>query len=132
MTEEYVERLRFAYDAFREGGVEAIVDRVSPDFKIRDRDSAPDRETLVGGEGIVELVRLNMEVFDELELEPVEFIDEGDVVIVVVRMRVRGRASGVAVDSEAAHLWQFAKGRAVRMQIYADRRRALESLEPPE
>jgi ketosteroid isomerase-like protein len=132
LTEEYVRRLRLAYEAFHEGGVEAILDRVSPDFEIRDRDSAPDRQTLVGGEGITELVRLNMEVFDELELEPIEFIDEDQVVIVVVRMRVRGRSSGVTVDSEAAHLWEFAEGRAARMQIYADRRRALESLNPPE
>ena len=128
MTEEYVERLRQAYEAFHEGGVEAILDRVSPDFEVRDRESAPDRSTLVGGEGIMELVRLNMEVFDELELEPIEFIDRGDTVVVVLRMRVRGRSSGVAVDSETVHAWEFSEGRATRMQVYADRQRALDTL----
>lgn len=128
MTEEYVERLRLAYEAFHEGGVEAILDRVAPDLELRDRESAPDRSTLVGGEGVMELVRLNMEVFDELELEPVEFIDRGETVVVVLRMRVRGRASGAAVDSETVHAWEFSEGRAVRMQIYADRRRALDAL----
>jgi ketosteroid isomerase-like protein len=128
MTEEYVERLRLAYEAFAEGGVEAILDRVAPDFEIRDRESAPDRATLVGGEGITELVRLNMEVFDELELEPIEFIDRGDIVVVVLRMRVRGRSSGVAIDSETVHGWEFVEGRAARMQVYADRQRALDTL----
>jgi ketosteroid isomerase-like protein len=128
VTEEYVERLRRAYEAFHEGGVEAILDRVDPDFEVRDRESAPDRETLVGGPGIMELVRLNMEVFDELELEPLEFIDRGDVVLVVLRIRVRGRSSGVAVDSETVHGWEFVGGRAARMQIYADRQRALDAL----
>lgn len=126
MTEEYVQRLRLAYEAFGEGGVEAILDRVAPDFQIRDRESAPDRATLVGGEGIMELVRLNMEVFDELEFEPLEFIDRGDIVVVVLRMRVRGRSSGVGIDSQAVHVWQFADGRATRMQIYGDRQRALD------
>jgi ketosteroid isomerase-like protein len=128
VTEQYVERLRLAYEAFDEGGVEAILDRVAPDFELRDRESAPDRSTLVGGEGILELVRLNMEVFDELELEPTEFIDRGDVVIVVLRMRVRGRSSGAAVDSETIHVWEFSEGRATRMQIYADRQRALKAV----
>jgi ketosteroid isomerase-like protein len=128
VSKEYVERLRLAYEAFSEGGVEAILDRVSPEFKIRDRESAPDRATLVGGEGITELVRLNMEVFDELELEPVEFIDRGDLVIVVLRIHVRGRSSGVVVDSESAHAWEFSEGRAARMQIYPDRQRALDAL----
>jgi ketosteroid isomerase-like protein len=128
VTEQYVERLKLAYEAFDEGGVEAILDRVAPDFELRDRESAPDRSTLVGGEGVQELVRLNMEVFDELQLEPTEFIDRGEVVIVVLRMRVRGRSSGAAVDSETVHAWEFSEGHATRMQVYADRRRALDAL----
>jgi ketosteroid isomerase-like protein len=128
VTEEYVARLRLAYEAFADGGVEAILDRVSPDFQIRDRESAPDRATMVGGEGITELVRLNMEVFDELEFEPTEFIDRGETVVVVLRMRVRGRSSGVPIDSETVHAWEFSEGRAVCMQIYADRQRALVAL----
>jgi ketosteroid isomerase-like protein len=128
MTEEYVERLKSAYEAFSEGGVEAILDRVSPDFQLRDRESAPDRSTLVGGEGILELVRLNMEVFDELEFEPVEFVDRGELVVVVLRQRVHGRSSGIAIDSETVHAWEFSEGRATRMQIYPDRQRALDAL----
>jgi ketosteroid isomerase-like protein len=128
VSKEYVERLRLAYEAFHDGGVEAIVDGVAPDFEIRDRESAPDRSTLVGGQGIMELVRLNMEVFDELHLDPIEFIDSGDIVIVVVRMRVHGRASGISIASEPAHAWQFVGGRAARMEIYANRQRAVDAL----
>jgi ketosteroid isomerase-like protein len=69
-----------------------------------------------------------MEVFDELEFEPVEFLDHGDVVIVVLRQRVHGRSSGIAIDSETVHAWEFSEGRAIRMQIYADRHRALAAL----
>jgi ketosteroid isomerase-like protein len=128
VAEEYVERLRRGYAAFKEGGVEAILDQVAPELELSDRESAPDRETLVGGEGIVELVRLNMEVFDELELDPQEFIDAGDLVLVVLRMHVRGRSSGVPVDAEACHVWEFSEGHARRMQAYASKRRAIEAL----
>jgi ketosteroid isomerase-like protein len=129
MAAEYVERLRRGYAAFKEGGVEAILEQVAPEVEFRDRESAPDRETLVGGEGIVELVRLNMEVFDQLELEPQEFVDAGDFVLVVLRMHVRGRASGAAVDSEVCHAWEFSEGHARRMQVYASKERAIEALD---
>jgi ketosteroid isomerase-like protein len=129
MSQEYVERVRSAYEAFDEGGVEAILDRIAPDLKVRGRASAPDRETMVGGEGIAELVRLNLEVFDSLELEPVEFIDRGETIVVVLRQRVTGRASGVPLESETVHVWDFKEGRANQMRIFADRERALEALD---
>lgn len=128
MSQGYVDRLRDAYEAFDTGGVEAILDRVAPDLQLRGRASAPDRETLVGGEGIVELVRLNLEVFDSLELEPVEFLDRGEVIVVVLRQRVRGRGSGVPLECETAHVWDFQDGHAAQMRIFADRERALEAL----
>jgi uncharacterized protein len=128
MATEYVERLRRGYAAFKAGGVEAILGQVAPELEFRDRESAPDRETLVGGEGIVELVRLNLEVFDQLELEPQEFVDAGDVVLVVLRMHVRGRASGAAIDCEVCHVWKFSEGHARRMQVYASKERAIEAL----
>jgi ketosteroid isomerase-like protein len=129
VSQEYVDRLRSAYDAFAEGGVEAILDRIAPDLQVRGRASAPDRETMVGGEGIAALVKLNLEVFDTLELEPLEFIDRGDTIVVVLTQRVRGHASGIPLESETVHVWDFEENRAAQMRIYADRARALEELD---
>ena len=128
MSQLYVDRLRDAYEAFDTGGVEAILDRVAPDLQVRGRASSPDRETLVGGEGIVELVRLNLEAFDSLELEPLEFIDRGEMIVIVLLQRVRGRASGVPLECETVHVWDFRDGHAAQMRIFADRARALEVL----
>jgi hypothetical protein len=43
--QEDVERLRGIYQAFNEGGVEAVLERLAPEFQVRDRESAPDRQT---------------------------------------------------------------------------------------
>jgi hypothetical protein len=53
--QEDVERLRGAYKAFNEGGVEAFLERLDPEFQVRDRESSPDRETRYGKEGIKQL-----------------------------------------------------------------------------
>jgi hypothetical protein len=69
--EQDVETLRGAYQAFNEGGVEAFLERLAPEFQLRDRDSSPDRaETRYGKEGIKELFASYMEAFDALRLEP--------------------------------------------------------------
>ena len=54
------------------------------------------------------------------ELEPEEFIGEGDYVIVVLMMRGTGRGSGVTVEERIAHQWKVRDGKAVALQVYSD------------
>jgi ketosteroid isomerase-like protein len=57
-----------------------------------------------------------------------EYVEHGDTVVVLARYRGRGKGSGVDVDVDGAHVWQMRDGKAVRLEIFADRRRALASL----
>ena len=59
------------------------------------------------------------------ECEAEEYIVHGDVVVVLTRYRGRGRGSGVEVESEGAHVWKLRDGRAVRLEVFADRELAL-------
>jgi hypothetical protein len=125
---EDVERLRAAYQAFNERGVEAVLERLGPGFQVRDRESSPDRETRHGKEGIRQLFDSYMEAFDALRLEPEEFIDAGDQIVVSLRQRVRGKGSGAEVVGRIAHVWTMRKGAALRLRIFGDKERALEAL----
>jgi len=127
--QEDVERLRGAYRAFNEGGVEAVLERLAPEFQVRDRESSPDRETHYGKEGIKQLFDSYMEAFDALRLEPEEFIDAGDQIVVSVHQRVRGKGSGAEVVGRIAHVWTMRGGAALRLRIFSDKERALEALE---
>jgi ketosteroid isomerase-like protein len=127
-----VERLRGAYDAFNESGVEAIFERLAPDFRVHDRASSPDRETRYGREGIKELFESYMEAFDALRLEPEEFIDRGDQVVVSLYQLARGKGSGARVVSRIAHVWTMQDGAAVDLQIFSDKETALETLQAEE
>lgn len=62
--------------------------------------------------------------------EAEEFLECGDFVVVLTRYRGRGRASGVEVDVEGAHVWKLRDGKAVRLEVFADRELALASTEP--
>jgi ketosteroid isomerase-like protein len=52
----------------------------------------------------------------------------GDLVVVLARYTGRGKGSGVEVDTEGAHVWTLRDGKAVRLEIFADRIRALEAV----
>jgi uncharacterized protein len=126
--EEDVDRLRGAYEAFNEGGVEAIFERLAPGFQVRDRESSPDRQTRHGKEGIKQLFDSYMEAFDALRLEPEEFIDAGDQIVVSLHQRIRGKGSGAEVVGRIAHVWTMRDGAAHRLRIFSDKERALEAL----
>ena len=125
---EDVERLRGAYEAFNKGGVEAILERLAPDFQVRDRPTSPDRETRYGREGIKQLFDSYMEAFDALRLEPEEFIDAGDQIVVSLHQLIRGKGSGAKVVGRIAHVWTMRDGAALSLRIFGDKERALEAL----
>jgi uncharacterized protein len=56
-----------------------------------------------------------------------DFLTSGDTVVVMARYTGVGRGSGLPLDVEGAHVWTFRDGEAVRLEIFADRARALES-----
>lgn len=128
MAREDVDRLRGAYQAFNEGGVEALLERLAPEIQVRDRESSPDRQTRYGKEGIRQLFHSYMEAFDALRLEPEEFIEAGDQIVVSLYQQVRGKGSGAEVVGRIAHAWTMRGGEVVRLRIFGDKERALEAL----
>ena len=65
--------------------------------------------------------------WDDYELLPEEFDHEGDRVMVAVRMRARGRASGIPVDARFYDVYTLRQGKIVRMDQFTRRSEALEA-----
>ncbi len=129
MFREDADRLRDAYQAFNDGGVEAFLERLAPEFQLRDRESSPDRaETRYGKEGLKQLFDSYMEAFDALRLEPQEFIDAGDQIVVALHQRVRGKGSGAEVVGNIAHVWTMRGAAPFRLTIFGDKESALRAL----
>jgi uncharacterized protein len=66
--------------------------------------------------------------WDRWRCEAEDYVERGEAVVVLTRYRGRGKGSGVEMDVEGAHVWRLRDGRAVRLEIFADRRRALASV----
>jgi ketosteroid isomerase-like protein len=59
--------------------------------------------------------------------EAEEYIDAGGHVVAFTRYRGTGKESSVEVDTRGAHVWTMRDGKAVRLEVFSARRRALEA-----
>ena len=128
MSQENVEIIRKAYEAFARGDGGAILNILHPEVEIHDHD-APDRPSPYHGhEGWVRFVGEELEVWDDLRFEPEDLIESGDQAVVLIRQTARGKGSGVPIEGRDFHVWTFRDGKVVRLDAYADKAEALEAV----
>lgn len=65
------------------------------------------------------------ELWEEMRLEPIEFIEHGDDVLVRMNVRLRGKGSGIPMDSEVTQVWTCRDGRVARMKLFTEHQEAL-------
>ena len=130
MSQENVELLKKAYEAFARGDVEAVLERLDPDVDWRPA-IAPilGVDAVRGREAVRDfLTRDLFEGFDQFRAEPLEFDDLGDdAVLVTARYVGRGESSGIELDQTFATLYRLRDGKAVSMRDYSTRAQALEA-----
>jgi uncharacterized protein len=125
MSQENVEIVRGAFDAFQEGDFSRITDLMADDLVTYRAD--PDGATYHGKEGFVRATAEWTEDFSEWSVIPEEFIDAGDCVLVRVRQMARGQASSVPVEGEFWFVLEMRGGRAAKLSFYLRRGEALEA-----
>jgi ketosteroid isomerase-like protein len=124
-----VEVVRKAWEAWERGDMQAVFDFYDPDVEWDMSESdVPDMGVYRGHEGVRRFFREWMAPFDDYYAHAEDFKlgSEG----VLVRMRQGGRGKGSGAEVEMPPLWQLYRlraGRAVRVEIYRDERRAREA-----
>jgi ketosteroid isomerase-like protein len=81
--------------------------------------------TYQGFDGFVRFADQVGEAWAEFRMEPEEFFERGDVVVVFVRAVGKGRGSGVEVDDAVAMVAEVRDGRIALMKVEPDREAAL-------
>jgi ketosteroid isomerase-like protein len=116
-----VDLVRRSYEAWNRRDFAGLPELLHPDFELdlTARVLNPDR--YVGIEGLRRFVDELGETWDDMGLEPEEFIDAGDQVVVPIIARLRGRGSGLPIQDRIVQVWSVRGGKAERMQVFTDR-----------
>jgi ketosteroid isomerase-like protein len=67
--------------------------------------------------------------WEEWRAEADEYLERGDYVIVLASYHGRGKGSGVEIHQQGAHVFKVREGKVVRLEVFASRARAMESVE---
>ena len=128
MSQENVDIVRRAFDAFEGGDLSAAYETFSPDLVTYVAPPIPVAGTYQGPEGFLQLTLDWAEGFDELVMTGEEFFDApGDKVVTRVRHRASGAESGVPVETDIWYVWTIREGKTMRADIFNDRSEALEA-----
>jgi ketosteroid isomerase-like protein len=128
MSEENVAALRPVYEEWGRGNFRPRFDLYAPDMEWGWSNEFPGlhgvyRDT----EARNSRLREWLSPWDEWHIEAEEYVTAGEFVVVLARYTGRGKGSGVEVDTRGAHLWTMRDGKAIRLEIFSSRGRAIEA-----
>ncbi|HEV2924882.1 MAG TPA: nuclear transport factor 2 family protein [Solirubrobacteraceae bacterium] len=122
MARDKVDVARRANDAYNRRDVDGLfAELATPDFQyypaiVRALDGGGYR----GRDGVERFAVDTRENWEELQTIAEEFRDLGDRVLVLGRMKGRGKSSGVPVDQPFANILDFRDDRIWRSRVYLD------------
>jgi ketosteroid isomerase-like protein len=115
-----VEMVRRAYDAFNRRDLQTLIPLLHPDFELQQPPEIPGATNYRGPEGALQWLDDMNAVWGEIRAEPEQFIDTGEQVVVLGRMRNRGRASGAEVEAQRGWICRVEEGRLRLLRLYLD------------
>ena len=134
MSRENVDFVRRGYAALNEMLSRAEVDHSAieemwlSDCVLKPAGILPESAEMHGHEGIARFIRNQMEAFDELQVEPLEFLDAGERVVVPIRFGGKARYTGMDVAFDVVHVATVSKGKVARVEMFREKAEALEAV----
>ena len=129
MSHENVEIVRQAYQAFSRAGLDGLLEHFHPDAEY-DITAAigPFAGMYYGRDAIRNFLADYFETWEYVRMEPEDFLEVGENrVVVLLRMHMRGKGSGVEVEARTNNVWTLRDGKAVRMAVYNNKAEALQA-----
>jgi ketosteroid isomerase-like protein len=135
MSQENVENAKRGYaivnEAVQSSDWEAVrryvEERFDPEVVLKPAGVFPETEEMRGHDGAVRFLVTQTEAFDALRVEPQEFVEAADRLVVTVRVTGHARHSGIEIEFDRSHVFTYRGGKVVRLEIYVDRAEALEA-----
>jgi ketosteroid isomerase-like protein len=130
MSARNVEIVRALIDEWNRGDVEALIERATEDFAWHPvLVQSVEGGVFRGHDGFREFLSDWTSTWESWNLEAEEIRDFGDQVLVLTRVRAKGRGSGLELDQPLAHLFEFRGDLVCRAETFLDRDEAVVTAE---
>jgi ketosteroid isomerase-like protein len=133
-----IETFRRGYEvingAYRSGDMDEVrsllEEHWDPDVVLQPGGVLPDSEKRPhrGYDAFLNFLANQMEAFSEMWIQPEEFIELGDRVVVPYRMGGQARHTGIDVEFAFAHVFTIRGEKVVRLDVYKSKAAALDAV----
>lgn len=120
MSRHEIQALQRIYEALSRWDVDGFAKDVTHDFVLTLPETVPWGGKRHGRDGVESFAAIFRDHVDGQWAEADEFIDAGDVIVVLGRLRGRAKASGDRFEEHFAHIWTLADGVPSRCHSYFD------------
>jgi ketosteroid isomerase-like protein len=124
MSKANIELVQGWFERWNRGERDFSEDEIHPDMQVISR---LQREPFRGRDGLQDWFEEIDEQFQEWEVIGDEWREEGDLVVVLGRVRLRGKGSGVGFDQPTGWLFEFRDGRLFRLRNFVRPHEALKA-----
>jgi ketosteroid isomerase-like protein len=129
MSQENVEVVRRAYDAWHRDGIEGVMPFLHEDIEWRNPEDSPIAGVFRGKQGVRDWLAQVSDVFGEMRFTPDEFREVSeDRVLVLLRFGFTASGSALEMEIPFAHVIDLTEGRATALRMYSDPAKALEAV----
>ena len=128
MSQQDIEMLRGGYAAFNRGDRTAMLSRAAPDIELIPADRVTHPGTYRGVAEISRFFQDLFEPFEEISIEPERFVQRGDRIAALLRVRLRPKGSAAVIENRIGHVWTVRDGRATRFEIFPEREKAFQAI----
>jgi ketosteroid isomerase-like protein len=127
MSQENLTALRAEYAAMSRRDWNSVLSVAHSDFELTTPDGGLDVETIRGVESARRAFEDFFSPFEALSVEPEAFFEGDGQIVVFFLQRARPLGSAAYVERRAAHLWTMRDGKAMSLEIFPRREKALEA-----
>jgi ketosteroid isomerase-like protein len=129
MSQENAEIVRAAFEAFEEGGMEAVLPFCDENIEITQAAELPGvSRNQHGHAGVIEAFAVWPALWDDFRVEIVRMADVGDHVVVTTINRGRGKDSGVPVEMPFTFLFSLRAGKIAEWRLFMHEEQALKAV----
>ena len=127
MSQENVEVVRASYEAYNRGDLDAALKAMHPDFELDWSRSMGTNQGVHRADQVRRFFDDFAETFESTRIEPHEFVEVGEHVVVPQTGYIRGR-DGIEAAARITLVWTIRDGAIVRISMYQERQEALEAV----
>jgi len=130
MAEQDVEVVRGAFEALDQGGAEALIPLINPEFEFTTPPGlAAEPDTYHGAEGLRRYFDSFYDAMEEIRFEPGRFEDLGEGrVLAPCKLHARGRTTGIETEQDVVLVWAIRDGKVSGMWVFGSEAEAREAM----